>query len=101
MPIYMDASRAGLIPIYMVAMLGIHMLIKGVSKAQRYSFILLNLILPAATILGLIQVCQQRLAVSILLLRGLISTPLSTYFSNLGLYYMLLNSIHTGHLVKL
>ena len=48
--IYINASRASLtpIPIYMLAMLDIHMLIKGVLKAQRCSLISLNLVLPAA-----------------------------------------------------
>ena len=41
----------------MLAMLGIHMLIKGVLKAQRCSFTLLDLVLPTAATLGLIPLC--------------------------------------------
>ena len=53
LPICIEASCAGLtpIPICMLAMLDIHMLIEGVSKAQRCSFTSLDLILPAAAIL--------------------------------------------------
>ena len=53
LPIYINASRTSLtpIPIYMLAMLGIHMLLKGVSKAQCYSFISLDLVLPVAATL--------------------------------------------------
>ena len=53
LPIYIDASRAGLtpIPIYILAILNIHMLLKGISKAQRCSFTLLNLILPVVATL--------------------------------------------------
>ena len=47
------ASTTSLTLIYMLAMLGIYMLIEGVLKAQYYSFISLNLILPAAATLGL------------------------------------------------
>ena len=52
-PICIDASRAGLIPILicMLAMLDIHMLIEGMSKAQHYSFISLDLVLPVAATL--------------------------------------------------
>ena len=52
-PICINASCTSLtpIPIYILAMLDIHMLIKGVSKAQYCSFISLNLILSAAATL--------------------------------------------------
>ena len=52
-PIYIDASYTSLIPIYILAILGIYILIKGVSKAQRCSFTLLNLVLPTAATLWL------------------------------------------------
>ena len=52
-PICIDASYASLILIYILDMLGIYMRIKGVLKAQRYSFILLNLVLPIAATLSL------------------------------------------------
>ena len=50
---------------------------------------------------GLKQARRQRLAVSTLSLRGLISTPLSTYFSDLGPCYTLLDGMRAGRLVKL
>ena len=56
-PIYTAASSVAL-PIYMLAMLGIHILIEGMSKAQRYSFTSLDLVLPAAAILGLTPICM-------------------------------------------
>ena len=57
MPICTVASTTGLTPIYTVAMLGIHILLKGISKAQRCSFTSLDLILPAAATLGLMPIC--------------------------------------------
>ena len=57
MPIYTVASTTSLTLIYMLAILGIHMLIKGISKAQRCSFISLNLVLPVAATLGLTPIC--------------------------------------------
>ena len=53
MPICTVASITSLTLIYMLAMLGIHILIKGVSKVQHCSFISLDLVLPAAATLGL------------------------------------------------
>ena len=53
MPICINTSHAGLILIYILAMLGIYMLVKGVLKAQRCSFTSLNLVLPIAATLGL------------------------------------------------
>ena len=50
-PICTVASTTGLTPICMVAMLGIHILLEGISKAQRCSFTSLDLILPAAATL--------------------------------------------------
>jgi hypothetical protein len=58
MPICTVASTTGLTLIYMLAMLGIHMLIEGVSKAQRCSFTSLDLVLPAAATLGLTPICM-------------------------------------------
>ena len=52
-PICTVASTTGLTPICTVAMLGIHILLKGISKAQRCSFTSLDLVLPAAATLGL------------------------------------------------
>ena len=108
MSIYMDASRAGLTPIYMVASRAgltpipiCTLAMLGMSKAQRCSFTSLVLVFPAAATLGLKQARRQRLAISTLSLRGLISTSLSTYFSNLGPCYMLLDGIRAGRLVKL
>ena len=51
--ICIDASRTSLapIPIYILAMLSIYILIKGVLKVQHYSFISLDLILSAAATL--------------------------------------------------
>ena len=56
-PICTVASLTSLILVYILAMLGIHILIKGVLKAQRYSFTLLDLVLPTAATLGLIPIC--------------------------------------------
>ena len=53
MPICTVASITSLTLIYILAILDIYILIKGVSKAQRCSFILLDLVLPAAATLGL------------------------------------------------
>ena len=63
MPICTVASTTGLTLIYMLAMLGIHMLIKGVSKAQRCSFTSLDLVLPAAATLGLTPICMLAMLV--------------------------------------
>ena len=57
MPICTVASIINFTLIYILAILGIYMLIKGVSKVQYYSFISLNLILSAATTLSLILIC--------------------------------------------
>ena len=51
-PIYTVASITSLILIYMLAILGIYILIKSILKVQCYSFILLDLILPVAVIFG-------------------------------------------------
>ena len=58
MPICIAASITGLTLIHMLAMLGIHMLIEGVLKAQRCSFMSLDLVLPAAATLGLMPICM-------------------------------------------
>ena len=51
MPICTVANTTSLTPIYTVAMLGIYILLKGISKAQYCSFTSLNLVLPAAATL--------------------------------------------------
>ena len=68
MPICIIASTTGLTLIYMLAILSIHMLIKGVSKAQRCSFISLNLVLPVAATLGLTPICIVASCASLLLI---------------------------------
>ena len=52
-PICIVASTTSLTLIYILAILGIYILIKGVSKVQYYSFILFNLILPTAATFSL------------------------------------------------
>ena len=51
------ASTTSFIPIYIVVILGIYILLKGILKIQYYNFILLNLVLPTAATLGLIPIC--------------------------------------------
>ena len=62
------ASTTSLTLIYMLAILGIYMLIKGVLKAQYYSFILFNLVLPTAATLGLMLICIVVSCTSLLLI---------------------------------
>ena len=57
MPIYTVASTTSLTLIYMLAILGIHMLIKGILKAQHYSFISLDFVLLITATLSLIPIC--------------------------------------------
>ena len=52
----------------MLAILGIYMLIKGILKAQYFSFILFNLVLPAAATLGLILIYIVASRTSLLLI---------------------------------
>ena len=47
-------------------MLGIYMLIKGVLKAQYYSFTSLDFVLPAAATLGLMPICMVASCASLL-----------------------------------
>ena len=56
MPICTVVSTISLILIYILAILGIHMLIKGVLKVQYCSFISLNLVLFTAATLGLMPI---------------------------------------------
>jgi hypothetical protein len=98
----MAASLAGLTPICTLALLGVCIFIEGVSKAQRFGFTSLD---PVASG-GCHSVALSRRVngvspSSTLSLRGLISTPLSTCFSDLGPYYTLLDGIRIGRLVKL
>ena len=57
MPICIVASITSFTLIYMLAMLGIYILIKGVLKVQRCNFISLNFVLPVAATLSLILIC--------------------------------------------
>ena len=67
-PICTVASTTGLTLIYMLAMLGIYMLIKGMLKAQCCSFILLDFVFPAAATLGFMPICMVASCTGLLLI---------------------------------
>ena len=88
-PICTIASTTSLTLIYMLAMLGIYILIKGVSKIQHYSFISLNFILSAAATLGLTPICI------IASCTGLLLICINTSYTSFTLILICTNASHT------
>ena len=92
MPIYTVASTTSLTLIYMLAILGIYMLIKGVLKAQHYSFISLNFVFPTAATLGLMPICIVASCTSFL------PICINASRTSLTLILICINASHTRHI---